>query len=604
MTAAELIRQLKGVKKSSAGWVARCPAHDDKHASLSVSEGADGKLLLTCHAGCAFETILASVSHGSNVSSPIIAEYDYVDEGGRLLYQACRTEPKAFFQRKPDSQGGWDYKLNGTRRVLYRLPELLAAAPDRTVAICEGEKDVDRLRSIGAIATTNAGGASKWRGEYNESLRGRKIVILPDNDNAGRKHAQEVAQSLNGIAASVKIVQLPGLPEKGDVSDWLDAGNGIEELRDLAAAAATFEVGATSKRILTNYADFMAHEAPDDEIIGFESCRGEVALIQAVTNNGKSTLTRNGCFCLAAGRRFPPLVPSTTERRVLLLNFEGACGRLQSDLRVMEQVFSEDEKDRIRRNFFPTHAPEIDDEPLSLSKHIEIFKAEAQAIKPDVIFIDTATAAFDIESESDNSEIAALMKTLIRLARDLNCLIVIVHHIGKAKAEEGVTREPAHRGRGASASADFASAIFNLEHSPTSNLVTLTCAKRKTGSGENYEVAMKLDQDSRWFSLTSDAPPRPLTKREMVLSILSETDSLPTSGVEQILAGKMSERTVRNHLAELVKDGLVTQPKYGYWKLRSHESGSRQLGNSYKSLPTCLVTDNPESEVGNLGNPL
>ena len=120
--------------------------------------------------------------------------------------------------------------MQGVRRVLYKLPGLVATPRDIPVYIVEGEKDADRLWSLGLPATTNPGGAGKWLPEFNESLRGRPVGILPDNDEAGRRHAQKVAESLCNVAACVKIVELPGLPHKGDVSDWLDAGHKFGEI--------------------------------------------------------------------------------------------------------------------------------------------------------------------------------------------------------------------------------------------------------------------------------------------------------------------------------------------------------------------------------------
>ena len=104
---------------------------------------------------------------------------------------------------------------------LNRLPELLASAP-RRVFVVEGEKDADRLLALDLIATTNAGGASKWDSALSQVLRGRHIIIVPDNDEAGRCHAATVASSLLGIAASIRLLELTGLPPKGDVSDWLE----------------------------------------------------------------------------------------------------------------------------------------------------------------------------------------------------------------------------------------------------------------------------------------------------------------------------------------------------------------------------------------------
>lgn len=167
----------------------------------------------------------------SNLISPLPR-----DESGQLLFQALRYAPRDFKQRRPVGKGGWTWNLKGVRRVLNRLPELLAADPGATVFVSEGEKDVDRLVREGLLATTNPQGAGKWRAEFAEFLRGREVVILPDNDQPGRAHAEAVARSLQGVAASVKALELPNLPDKGDVSDWLDAGGDAQALGAMAAA--------------------------------------------------------------------------------------------------------------------------------------------------------------------------------------------------------------------------------------------------------------------------------------------------------------------------------------------------------------------------------
>jgi len=176
-------------------------------------------------------------SEQPKVKARLVASYDYRDESGQLLYQVQRFEPKKFVQRKPDGDG-WIYKVKGVRRVPYRLPELLASPLSARVYIVEGEKDVDRLMGLGLVATCNAGGAGKWDKSFSEYLQDRTVIILPDNDDAGRDHAQKVAKSLRSATTSmVRILELPGLPEKGDVSDWLDAGGTAEELQKLKTTA-------------------------------------------------------------------------------------------------------------------------------------------------------------------------------------------------------------------------------------------------------------------------------------------------------------------------------------------------------------------------------
>jgi len=161
----------------------------------------------------------------------ITATYDYTDERGEVLYQTVRLEPKDFRQRRPNERGGWEWKLGGVRRVLYRLPDLLATDRGEVVLVCEGEKDTDQARAIDFTATTNVGGAGKWRSEYSEALQGREVAIIAHNDAPGHRHAESVARSLYGTAASVKILQLPGVPEDGgDLCDWTDAGGTAESL--------------------------------------------------------------------------------------------------------------------------------------------------------------------------------------------------------------------------------------------------------------------------------------------------------------------------------------------------------------------------------------
>ncbi|MGH7037213.1 MAG: hypothetical protein ACREE1_03630 [Stellaceae bacterium] len=169
----------------------------------------------------------------------IAATYDYRDEAGKLLFQVVRFDPKNFKQRRPDGVGGWVWSTKDVRKVPYRLPELLAAPAEAPVYIAEGEKDVERLRALGLVATCNPGGGAKrkddgkpvgakWPASFGIFFKGRHVIVLPDNDEAGHDHAQAIARNLAPVAASVRILELgedyPSLPPKGDVSDWLAAG--------------------------------------------------------------------------------------------------------------------------------------------------------------------------------------------------------------------------------------------------------------------------------------------------------------------------------------------------------------------------------------------
>jgi hypothetical protein len=118
------------------------------------------------------------------------------------------------------------------------------------VYVVEGEKDADRLHGEGLLATTNPSGAGKWKKEFGTYLEGRVVFVLPDNDLPGVRHAEEVARSLHAVARVVKVVQLPGLQKKGDVSDWLSLGHSVAELQELAQATKPWEptIGTEDER--------------------------------------------------------------------------------------------------------------------------------------------------------------------------------------------------------------------------------------------------------------------------------------------------------------------------------------------------------------------
>ena len=229
---AEFIAHALGARRSGSTWMAKCPAHDDDAPSLAIRE-VEGKVLLHCHAGCSQRDVLEALrarglweSAESEPGGRIVATYDYTGERGDLLYQVVRYEPKGFCQRRPDGFGGWIWR-KGLRQVLYRLPEVLEAP---IVFLVEGEKDAETLRAHGFVATTNAGGCkAPWLRQYTEALRGREVILIPDNDPPGLKRVADIARTLRGKVRRLVILQL----EDGkDVAEWF--GRGHRELELIA----------------------------------------------------------------------------------------------------------------------------------------------------------------------------------------------------------------------------------------------------------------------------------------------------------------------------------------------------------------------------------
>lgn len=233
-----LCRLLPGAKQRSTGWwVTSCPAHPDKHPSFGFREDEHQNVQLKCQANCTQEEILRALGLGKSDlyvrrNGSDLLTYDYTDAKGKLLYQVVRGANKKFWQRRPDGVGGWIRDMKGVTRVLYRLPEVLAAVKaGKPILVVEGEKDADNVRGrLELTATTNVGGAGKWQEQYTRALAGADVAILPDNDDPGQSHAELVRDSVLGTARSVRVVLLPGLPNKGDVSDWIAAGGGQKEL--------------------------------------------------------------------------------------------------------------------------------------------------------------------------------------------------------------------------------------------------------------------------------------------------------------------------------------------------------------------------------------
>ena len=241
----DIVTQPAGSRRGK-GW---CPWHADRAGgkpSLSLDAGKLLPYCFACKRGSVFE--LAREWGLADDSPPekrrIAATYDYIDADGELRYQVVRFQPTGFAQRRPDPSrpGKWIWDLKGIKRLLYRLPELRAADPNDWVFVVEGEKNVDNLAKAGLVATTNSQGVKKWNRDFSREMKGRRVVIVPDNDPEGLDHAQRVASSLHEHAAEVRVLSLQSsVPPKGDVSDYLAASGTVEDLVSLADACVTHQ---------------------------------------------------------------------------------------------------------------------------------------------------------------------------------------------------------------------------------------------------------------------------------------------------------------------------------------------------------------------------
>jgi hypothetical protein len=337
MTVEEFLTRLDRVKPHGDYHMALCPVHEDNRESLSIKQGDGGKIVLKCHAGCGAREICAALGltmsdlfppkdkpePKSGSQRTLIARYSYKDEEGKLLFEALRYQPKEFRQRAPDGKGGWLWKLDGVRRVPYNLPKVIEQAKaGKTIFVVEGEKDADALNALGLTATTNAGGAGKWLSDFGKYLTGCHVVILPDNDEPGKKHAFEVAASCLPHAASVRIVELPGLQPKADTFDWLKSGGAAPALLDLAKAAPVVK----PEDLAASQEPKLATEI-DEEEGGKQSAASW--MLSYIRNNFELWLTPDSIACATANSspRKTLLVKSSELRREISKAFLMAHGK-------------------------------------------------------------------------------------------------------------------------------------------------------------------------------------------------------------------------------------------------------------------------------------
>jgi hypothetical protein len=325
-------------------------------------------------------------------SGAVVAAYDYQDGDGTLLYQVVRLEPKSFRHRKPDGNGGWLWQ-GSERRVPYRWPELIKY-PDATVFVCEGEKDADRVASLSHCATTAASG--EWTADCSKALAGRDCFILEDNDAAGRKKALDAATALNGSAKTIRIVRLPGLPDKGDVSDWLDADPGrADKLVDVCLDAPVWIPDDTPPALIQSSAAFIAAYVPPDYLIDGLLQRRYCYSFTGRTGDGKTAIALLIAALVGTGRSFAGR--EVEKGRVLMF-----AGENPDDVRARWIAMSQqmDFPETIEVHFVPGR--------FKISELIEKIRDEVAKLGGvSLLIIDTSAAYFEGDNENDNVQLGA-----------------------------------------------------------------------------------------------------------------------------------------------------------------------------------------------------
>ncbi len=335
-----------------------------------------------------------------------------------------------------------------------------------------------------------------------------------------------------------------------------------EHLQKLEAAPTPESSEAEASSLAVSCGSLFERNYIEGERIAFELQRGEVGLIVARPNAGKTTLALNAALALCIGNAFSVLVEAGPSRKVLFVDGETRASRLKSDLQWLIKDFSSAQQQAVKQQLHLICDCEIDGQPLSLTipEHFLALQAEVQHIKPDLIIFDTMASLFHVFNENDNAEQnRRVWRPLQKLARQAEATCLVSHHIGKRQSEEGGTPDKMYLGRGASSSAASARAVWTLDVDKATNITTLTLAKAK-GKPE-FETKLQLDS-SRWFQELK------LVTGKSSYDVLRErvTVEMTKKEIVLLMADTAKERQVESLLAQAISNKHLTKGKRGAYR--------------------------------------
>lgn len=430
-----------------------CPAHDDDNPSLSVGPGTEQPVVMRCFANCSTEDILAAegldwsaISNemerrqtedrwtplGPNTATNF---YRYYDANGTLQYEVIRAYEggkKRIYQRQPDpdSPHGHRWNLDGVEPLLYRLPEVIETVHGgATIHIAEGEKCVEALEhviSAGDAATTNSGGAGRFRPEFAKVLAGANVVLYADSNESGREHMRMVRELLMAEGCVVQILEAPmgmlsnGKPI-GDVADHLEAGLPLTALLETTPGST-----AEQARSAVDFLDLI--KRPEHEfkfVIPGVLARTERMLLVGLEGKGKSELMRQFAACVASG-----IHPFTAEpmepKRVLYIDAENHPGQVLGRWKRLKYLMEANGADPQRGmlNILEEWDAEID---LTTPKGRAYLKERVHAYRPDLLLLGPLKNLVQ-RNLSDHDTVNALRYTINSTRSISECAVIAEHH--------------------------------------------------------------------------------------------------------------------------------------------------------------------------------
>ena len=610
----DILNRLHGVKGGDGQWLARCPAHDDRHQSLSLSVGQDGRILLKCHAGCAVENIVsalglsmkdlfsdtpAEIPRGSAKRAPVTATYDFCDDNGKLLAQKLRRADKSFTWRRPDGKGGWIYDRKGVPHRLY-----VAGKLEGSVFLAEGEKDVDTLHSLGFNAVSGADGAGpgKWRKEYTQQLKGMTVAVFQDNDQPGKEFALETCKALHGVAERVYLLDIsrvwPDIPEKGDVTDLVERFGPEEGKRKILELTACKPWTPPPDEFLSCFKTLDSFEEEEAAwLVPGWIPEGQITLLAADGGVGKTSLWVNIIAGVSSGSRCildPPEHHRTPQRVAFLTTEDSIRKKLKRKLRMaganMANIISPD--------FLADKTGALRDLKFGrpeLEKFVRHFKPALCVFDPVQGFIPP-----DVNMGSRNA-MRDCMAPLIALGEETGTTFLIIAHTNKRPKASGrdriadsadlwdISRSVVMLGYAEEQGIRY---ISNEKNNYTQRQETILFSVNEDGQPRPEGTSWKRDREFSLDAAVNAAAPKKEGCKEWLQQVLREAGgAMPSKDVEEKskLAG-YSFITLRRAKEELKKAGITKNFTTG-----SAKGGDRVWHIQLVDLPqfTELPADTP-----------
>jgi len=462
------------MRKSGLGYMAKCCFHPDKTPSLSINTE---KGVWKCHAGCGDggliefemkfsscdkETALARIAEvigeqHLNLGQQPEAIYPYTDGFGKLLFQVVRYPGKRFMQRQPDGKGGWIWKTQNLKMVLYKLPEVMTS---KNVIVVEGEKDADALATALAgqvknvSVTTSPRGAGKWLDEFAVFTAGKQVLILPDNDKPGQEHASRIALSCFRYAQGVKIVNLPALAEHGDVSDFLKT-HPVTELLEIAKKATWWRLPEADASLFMTPTQFDEKSADYvDWLLEGVIQRNANGMLVSRPKAGKSFCVLDLAIAMASGQKWLDFY-APKRVKTALVSREDNYGLTQwrkKKLAHHRQLENSDLDGYLYLNAKGLR-PKI---MLDYPEDVERLIGDLQRYGTEFLILDVMRVLHGSD-ENDNTEMQKIIDVLNHIQEKTGASICLIHHDNKR--EDATLTE---RARGASAIAGWAEFICGI----------------------------------------------------------------------------------------------------------------------------------------------